>query len=94
MGTLCASGKLPRKKLPLAIAGAVLYFLIVGPLLDTSVLLLAVDADFFGWKIYLSGLPVNAMQALCTFLTLYFASEPMLEKLDRIKVKYGMMETF
>ncbi len=94
MGAICSAGWLPRKKLPLAITGAAMYFLLVGPLLDTSVLLLAVDADFFGWGIYLSGIPVNATQALCTFLTLYFASEPMLEKLDRIKVKYGMMETF
>ena len=76
----------------MALFGAVFYFLVTGPLLDSSVLLLAVDAAQFGWKIYLSGVPVNLTQAVCTFLTVWFLSEPMLEKLERIRVKYGMME--
>ena len=41
---------------------------------------------------YLSGLPVNAIHALATVLTLYFFSQPLFEKIDRLKTKYGMME--
>ena len=41
--------------------------------------------------IYLAGLPVNAVHAFATFLTVFFLGKPIEEKLDRIKVKYGMM---
>ena len=42
--------------------------------------------------IYMAGVPVNLSQAVCTFLTLLLIGKPFLEKLDRIRVKYGMME--
>ena len=35
---------------------------------------------------------MNISQGLSTFLVLFLLGNPMLEKLDRIKVKYGMME--
>ena len=35
---------------------------------------------------------MDLIQAIATFLFLWFAAEPMLEKLERIKVKYGLME--
>ena len=41
---------------------------------------------------YASGFPVDCVHAAATWIFLWFAAEPMLEKLDRIKVKYGMME--
>lgn len=31
-------------------------------------------------------------QGVCTFLVLLLLGRPLLEKLDRVKVKYGMME--
>jgi energy-coupling factor transport system substrate-specific component len=67
---------------------------VVGPLLDTcSLFTMTQEITRAGAAaIYLSGLPVNAVFAACTFLTLLLLSRPMLEKLDRIKLKYGMME--
>ncbi len=41
---------------------------------------------------YISGLPFDCIQAAATWLFLWFGAEPMLEKLDRVKVKYGMVE--
>ena len=41
---------------------------------------------------YLSGFPMDCIQAAATWLFLWFAAEPMLEKMDRIKVKYGLVE--
>ncbi|MDO4477639.1 MAG: ECF transporter S component [Lachnospiraceae bacterium] len=41
--------------------------------------------------IYLSGLPVDLVHATSTTLFLAVGAEPMLEKLGRIKRKYGMM---
>ena len=34
----------------------------------------------------------DAIHALATVMFLWFLSEPMLEKLDRVKVKYGLIE--
>ena len=36
--------------------------------------------------------PADAIHALATAMFLWFLSEPMLEKLDRVKVKYGLVE--
>ena len=41
---------------------------------------------------YLTGVPADAIHALATVLFIWFLSEPMLEKLDRVKVKYGLIE--
>ncbi len=93
-GLLCRRGILPRKPLPLAVFGFGAVMLVVGPLLDTSTLL--TQAAAIGWQsaaaVYLSGIPVNVIHGLATFLTLLLLSRPMLEKLDRICTKYGMME--
>ena len=41
---------------------------------------------------YITGFPVDCIHAVATWLFLWFGSEPMLEKLDRVKVKYGLVE--
>ena len=53
-------------------------------------------AEELNWKIiatyYLSGFPMDCIQAAATWFFLWFAAEPVLEKLDRVKVKYGLAE--
>ena len=44
------------------------------------------------WPRYVSGFWVNLSQGVCTFLTMVIFGNPLLEKLDRVKVQYGMME--
>ena len=44
------------------------------------------------WPLYLSGFPVNLSQGVCTFLTMLLFGRPLLEKLDRVKLQYGMTE--
>ena len=41
---------------------------------------------------YISGLPMDLVHAAATVIFILLAAEPMLEKLDRIKVKYGLAE--
>ena len=41
---------------------------------------------------YLTGFPVDCVHAAATWIFLWFGAEPMLEKLDRIKVKYAIIE--
>lgn len=83
-----------EKKVPNAIFGAVTVLCIAGPLLDTSTLF-SLSAEInreSAAAVYLSGLPVNAVHAVATFLTILVLGRPITEKLDRIKIKYGMME--
>ena len=40
--------------------------------------------------IYASGLPVNAVHAAATAVFLLLLTKPLLEKLDRLKLKYGL----
>ena len=85
---------LPRKKLPMAIFGFVMILCIVGPILDTCSVFTMLSKITWtsALAIYAAGLPVNVIHAIATFVTLFVLGEPLLEKLDRIKLKYGMAE--
>ena len=54
------------------------------------------NAQSINWEIilayYVSGLPMDLIHAAATVIFIMLAAEPMLEKLDRIKVKYGLVE--
>ena len=94
-GWFYARGWVGRKPVVMAIFGYLCVQLIVGPLLDTGTVFQAFQknsSDIPVWGYYLSGLPVNASQGLCTFLTLLLLGKPLLEKLDRVKLKFGISE--
>ena len=94
IGFLFQKGWLKRKKLSMAILGALSIVLLVGPLMDTGTALIELSVFSMEGLIarYLSGLPVNISQAAATFLVIFFLGNPFLEKLDRVKIRYGMME--
>lgn len=85
---------LKRKPMHMAIFGAVSIVVLVGPILDTcTVFLLQSNLTTAGALAqYTAGFPVNISQAIATFLIIRFLGEPLLEKLDRVKVQYGMVE--
>lgn len=93
-GLFFQRGWLKRGRLQMAIFGAACVLLIVGPLLDTCSVFLTLTeiTPKTAWPLYLSGLPVNASQATCTFITILLLGEPLLEKLDRVKLKFGLTE--
>lgn len=90
-----AEGRLPRKNWVMGIYCFVCTVLFIGPLLDTSTV--TIIATKFTWEnmlpIYASGLPVNLTQGACSFLTMILFGNALLEKLERVKTQYGMMET-
>ncbi len=94
-GFLAKAGLLSREK-PLrnAIIGFVMMVVITGPILDTCTIFTM--AQMINTEsvlaVYLAGLPVNISQGTAVFLCLLLLTKPMMEKLDRIKIKYGMME--
>ena len=93
-GFLFRKGRLPRKPLAMGVVGFLIVLLLVGPLLDTCTVFLApISMNLSSiLAIYISGFTVNISQGLSTFAVLFLLGNPILEKLDRIKVKYGMME--
>lgn len=83
-----------EKRLPLAIVGFLLVLLVIGPLLDTCAVFTmssVVDKSSV-LAVYAAGIPVNVVHGAATFLTLLLFAKPLLEKLDRVKIKYGLME--
>lgn len=82
-----------KKPVVTAVIGGMIIMLIVGPLLDTATLFLTGDmlGDAAFYAVYLSGLPLNAVHAAATFATLLLLAGPMLERINRIKIKYGVM---
>ena len=85
---------LPQKPVAMGIFGFAVVLLFVGPLLDTCSVFLTLPEISLAkaWPLYISGFPVNLSQGVCTFLTMLIFGKPLLEKLDRVKVQYGMME--
>lgn len=93
-GFCFAKGRLPQKPLVMAVFGFLATILWVGPLLDCSHIFLMVSVINWDSMIaaFVSGFPVNLSQAICTVLVMLLFGRPLLDKLDRIKVKYGMAE--
>lgn len=85
---------LKRKNIVMAVFCFAATVLVVGPLLDTSSVFITISV--LSWEnilpLYISGFPVNLTQGVCCFLTLMLFGEAILEKLERVKLQYGMME--
>ena len=93
-GFLFAKGRLPQKPWVMAVFGFFATILWVGPLLDCShiFLMLSVINRDSVLAALISGFPVNLSQAICTVLIMLLFGRALLDKLDRVKTKYGMME--
>lgn len=92
-GVLYRRGLLRRGRVSLCIFGALSALLIYGVLMNISSALLwqgTVSWATIGAYL-LSGFPVDCVHAAATVCFLWLFGEPMLEKLDRIKVKYGLL---
>ena len=92
-GFLFRRNWLPRKNWVMALFSFFIVVLWIGPLLDSSHVFLMMSR--FSWTaiftVLTSGLYVNVCQALCTAAILYLLGNPLLEKLERVKVKYGLI---
>ena len=81
------------KRLGLCIFGFFAVFLLYGPLLDVgSVLMVSGDVTKEAIVAALAtGVAFNAIHGGATVLFLALAGEPLLRKLDRVKIKYGIL---
>lgn len=93
-GVLFQKGLIRRTRGSLCIFGAISSVMIYGGIMNPiSALIYArtINKELL-LTYYITGLPIDLVHALATVILLWFAAEPMLEKLDRIKVKYGLHE--
>jgi len=94
-GILYKANLLRRNKLSLGLFGAVSAIVIYGGIMN-PVTALIWGGSVLNLKMimshYLSGFPMDCVHGAATFIFLWIISEPMLEKLDRIKQKYGLIE--
>lgn len=98
-GHLAERGILPRcglslpARTALSVAGGAFFLCVAGPLLDTSSLLFMVSR--ISWEsviaVYAAGFSVNCIQAAATAITLFALANPLLDKLARLRRRYGML---
>lgn len=94
-GVLFRKGLLPRGRLPLGIFGMFCAVVIYGGIMNpASALMWNRDTDLnIILSYYATGLPMDLVHGAATFIFLWLASGPMLEKLEHIKEKYGLVES-
>lgn len=92
-GILFRKGLLPRKKLFICIYGGLAAFVIYGGIINPSSVLMfqpRPTKEMF-YLAYLQALPFDLIHASSTVFFLWFITKPMLEKLERIKSKFGLL---
>lgn len=94
-GILYRKGLLRRTRLSLCIFGSICAVVIYGGIMNPASALIWGSESLNLQMIagyYVTGFPMDCVHAAATFIFLWFISEPMLEKLDRIKTKYVLVE--
>ncbi len=93
-GILFIKGFLKKTKLSLFIFGGVATLLLYGVIMNASSAI--IWEENLSLELILSycilGMPFDFIHTISTMFFLWFISEPMIEKLERIKVKYGLLE--
>ncbi len=92
-GLLFKQGGLRRTKLLISLFGAIAAIVIYGGIMNPSQLLLYAEELSVELLLayYISGLPIDLVHSTGTFLFLWYGAEPMMEKLLRVKEKYGLL---
>lgn len=93
-GVLFRKGLLGRNRASLSVFGALAALFLYGGIMNFASALMWTGQ--LNWSILLSywatGFPMDCVHAAATWFFLWFGGEPMLEKLDRIQTKYGLLQ--
>ncbi len=94
-GVLFQNSKISNRRSWLIIYGGISTFFIYGALVDLSTVVSSLNAISLPavLSIYAAGIPFNLIHAIATIFFLFVLANPMIEKLERIKIKYGLLET-
>lgn len=84
---------LPKTTVPICIFGFLITLLIYGGIMNPAALIMANDEISISTLVayYISGIPYDIIHAASTVIFLIVLAKPMLNKLDRVKKKYGLL---
>jgi energy-coupling factor transport system substrate-specific component len=92
-GTLFEEGRLPKTKEVLSAFGGICAFLIYGGIINIGAVMMYMPR--FSWEAlmasYISAVAFDLIHGVSTAVFLFLLAEPMIEKLERIKSKYGLL---
>ncbi|MBR3836221.1 MAG: ATP-binding cassette domain-containing protein [Clostridia bacterium] len=94
-GVLFKKGWLRRTRASLAVFGAFAAIVIYGGIMNPAAMFMYSPQSISLKTLLaycLTGLPMDIVHGLSTVIFMMLIAEPMLEKMDRIKVKYGLVE--
>ncbi len=93
-GLIFYHGFLKASKWSLCIFGGVSAFFIYGGIVDIWTILITTPTPNFATAVlvYGSAFWFNLIHGVATIFFLYLLSKPMMEKLERIKIKYGFLD--
>ena len=93
-GTLFKKGLIKKTKTSLCLFGFLSALLIYGGIMNPASIIMWQTK--ITWKMiatsYIMGMPIDLIHAFSTAFFLWFISGPMIDKLERIKIKYGLVE--
>lgn len=92
-GIVFSKGILSKTKITMSIFGAVVTLILYGGVVNFSSLLyypqITAEVVYTTYIVY--GLPYDILHAVSTAFFLWFLTDPTVEKLERIKIKYGIL---
>lgn len=93
-GITFKKGFLRKTKASLCIFGGISTIVLYGGIMNPATVVLWQDKPTAEMIVsaYVMGFPFDLLHAVSTVFFLWFISEPMIEKLERIKLKYGLIE--
>ena len=94
-GVIFIKGWIGCSRMSMAVYGAFAAIVIYGGIMNPAAAIIysskAINSEML-LAYYISGLPMDLVHASATVIFIFIAAEPMLEKLERIKTKYGLIE--
>ena len=93
-GVFYRQGFLRRNRESLAVFGAVMAIVVFGGIMNPASAVMWQGMSINGGSLlayYITGFPLDLVNAAATFIFLWIGGEPILEKLDRVKMKYGLI---
>jgi uncharacterized membrane protein len=92
-GIVFKKGRLSRRPVVMAVFGGFAALVVYGGIMNPANVLMYQSHPAWGMFVaaYITGLPFDLVHAVATVVFLLLLSKVMLEKLDRVKTKYGVL---
>ena len=92
-GIIFGSGRTSFSRVTLSVYGFFVSLIIYGGIMDPAAMIMShIEPTADNLRIYyLTGLPLDTVHGISTFIFLFIGSEAFIKKLERVKLKYGLI---